>query len=744
MAPNFPNSRTMKHRKTELRNCGNGAPSLSPPSLSQSKDKSTLTTERQKNIITMLLWLLNAFIEELQAELRLVIYLIYLILKLFHIIFSFLVEGTEKILSSLKKTDTEEENRKTEEERRLQELKDMQDAEEETKKTEEERRLLEEKRTAQEVRRIQEEKVLALERKLEQVLMATANLRTNLERENAARVELEKALQQVQESSHAEISDLNNKLQAIDNAREADRATTESKLQQVQESSHAEISDLNNKLERKLAARVEAEGKLKEGQSRNEKLLSQLNEGQAAFVRNCSLSFNWQQMIEAGDATLLKTLETYNAIHRIPGSLIHHHFTMTVDGIEFKAGGMSVYSSTMLLCILIEMGMTALHMAAANGNEELARLLLLHPEIDVNVVDSEYGTTPLHVACKIDGNAKVVKVLLTVPRIDVNKANKLTYVTVFTQNGCSPLHVACSSGCVEIVRTLLLYRNSVDVNKADKDGWTPFYTACHYGHVEVVKVFLLGGPVDVNKPTCNITSRKLSWLFYLSWFRDQDDYTPLTIACKNGHVELVTLLLHDPRVNANMTTDDGRTPLHYACRGGHIEVVKMLLLDERVDVNKTNKDGCIPLHRACSKGNVEVIRMFLLDERVDVATADKDGRTPLHYACRGGHIEVVKMLLLDERVDVNKSDNGGHIEVAKMLLLDERVDVNKTDNDGWASLHIACENGYLEVVKMLLLDGRVDVNKADNQGRTPLDVAKTEDIKALLRAKGAIQGRKRG
>eukprot|EP00981_Chlorochromonas_danica_P015641 scaffold14235_cov139-Ochromonas_danica.AAC.1 len=72
----------------------------------------------------MLLGLLNAFIEELQAELRLVIYLVYLVLKLFHIIFSYLTDVTDKIQLSLEKPDAEEEKRKTEEARREQEERD--------------------------------------------------------------------------------------------------------------------------------------------------------------------------------------------------------------------------------------------------------------------------------------------------------------------------------------------------------------------------------------------------------------------------------------------------------------------------------------------------------------------------------------------------------------------------------------------------------------------------------------------
>eukprot|EP00981_Chlorochromonas_danica_P007491 scaffold1756_cov239-Ochromonas_danica.AAC.2 len=79
--------------------------------------------------------------------------------------------------------------------------------------------------------------------------------------EVARRIALERKLEECQ----AEIADLNDKLETIVNAREADRTTTKRVLAQIQETSEAEIADLKDILQRenpeKTKERVKEEGR---------------------------------------------------------------------------------------------------------------------------------------------------------------------------------------------------------------------------------------------------------------------------------------------------------------------------------------------------------------------------------------------------------------------------------------------------------------------------------------------------
>ena len=134
-----------------------------------------------------------------------------------------------------------------------------------------------------------------------------------------------------------------------------------------------------------------------------------------------------------------------------------------------------------------------------------------------------------------------------------------------------------------------------------------------------------------------------------------------------------------------------------ASRQGHTEVVKLLLADPRVDPATWDNFAII---YASEYGHTDVIKLLLADPRVDPAT---DNNLPFRRASKNGHTEIVKLLLADPRVDPVTDDNCairmassyGHAEVVKLLLADDRV--NPAADDNYAS-----ENGRTDVVKLLL------------------------------------------
>jgi hypothetical protein len=83
----------------------------------------------------------------------------------------------------------------------------------------------------------------------------------------------------------------------------------------------------------------------------------------------------------------------------------------------------------------------------------------------------------------------------------------------------------------------------------------------------------------------------------------------------------------------------------------------------------------------------------------------------------------------------------GYDELVKLLISLPAVDVNKDDLCGYTPLWGAVCNKHLNVVKLLVTSSSIDLNKADKGGRKPIEVSKCEEITAILRIKGAIDGK---
>jgi hypothetical protein len=102
---------------------------------------------------------------------------------------------------------------------------------------------------------------------------------------------------------------------------------------------------------------------------------------------------------------------------------------------------------------------------------------------------------------------------------------------------------------------------------------------------------------------------------------------PIQMACDRGDLELVNLLLKDPKVDPTVNTSDGKRYnsderqfcIRRAAKGGHIDVVKRLLKDKRVDPSYRNNWA---LAAALEKGDFEMCKLLLTDPRVREAIFD--------------------------------------------------------------------------------------------------------------------------
>ncbi|MBN3287633.1 CSKI2 protein, partial [Polyodon spathula] len=167
-------------------------------------------------------------------------------------------------------------------------------------------------------------------------------------------------------------------------------------------------------------------------------------------------------------------------------------------------------------------------------------------------------------------------------------------VDIKDSNGMRPLHYAAWQGKANSVHQLL--RAGASVNLASQDGQIPLHLAAQYGHYEVSEMLLQhqSNPCIVNK------ARK----------------TPLDLACEFGRLKVAQLLLSSNMCVAllegeskDSSDSSCNTPLHLASRNGHKDIIR-LLLKAGIDINRTTKSGTA-LHEAALYGKTEVVRLLL-------------------------------------------------------------------------------------------------------------------------------------
>jgi ankyrin repeat protein len=218
---------------------------------------------------------------------------------------------------------------------------------------------------------------------------------------------------------------------------------------------------------------------------------------------------------------------------------------------------------------------SALHIAAACGNAGAVAALVAAGA--PTLIASANGFTPLHDAAG-GGHVDAIRALLRAP--DSNTDAPLP-------DGSTPLWMACQRGQVGTVKVLL--DAGADANRADKAGITPIGVAAAGGHAAVMELLLDHG-ADARLAKAN-------------------GWAPLHRAAAGGHLAAVQLLLGRADVNAQIA--GGTTALSLACQNGHADVVDALLAVEGVQVDLAKVRACdrrlsethAPSHRRAHPGS---------------------------------------------------------------------------------------------------------------------------------------------
>ena len=283
-------------------------------------------------------------------------------------------------------------------------------------------------------------------------------------------------------------------------------------------------------------------------------------------------------------------------------------------------------------------------------------------------------------ACR-DGDAVEVGACLA----SLNHYHKSYHSGIYSSEDYSrPLTIAIQNGRLEVVRELLT--DFLDLGDTDRDLMTALHLACKTGNPLIVDLL-----VKDRRMTKEIINKV-----------NYDNDGSALLACKNPEVMKI-LLAHEEVDIAVFTKCYFNTALHIACTNGYLKCVDVLLKDSRMTIeilNQQNRKGKTALMIA-SENHSEIVKCLLGRNEVDLAVSDTDGNTALHITCAIGNVDTLTLLIQDGRMTsdiMNKENWFGptplieaakeHPEMIKCLLGSNEADLAVADKNSNSALQI--------------------------------------------------------
>ena len=324
----------------------------------------------------------------------------------------------------------------------------------------------------------------------------------------------------------------------------------------------------------------------------------------------------------------------------------------------------------------------------------------------IKLIDPETGNTILHNYCKCINTTpvEVYRYLIETKGCDVNAQDKskdtllhwavryfnpnkggeinvLTYlinqknvnVNIKGKSGNTLLHTACQriNDLPLDIFKVLIETHGFDVNAQNDFKMTSLRIALyhfdpHLGGITVLMYLLSRKDVNVN-------------------INSGYNNTLLHEACQRINklpLDVFKFLIGTRGCDMNVRNNNKNTPLHNALllfdqnKGGEINVLTYLLSQKGVNANIKGDNGYSLLHLASQKINkfpLEIFKLLIETHGADLDTQDGDKNTPIHSA-----------------LDYFNPNDGGDINVLVYLINQKNIDLNTKYKRDYTLLHTTC------------------------------------------------------
>lgn len=288
-----------------------------------------------------------------------------------------------------------------------------------------------------------------------------------------------------------------------------------------------------------------------------------------------------------------------------------------------------------------------IHFTILGNKVEVAKMLLAHPKIDVNIEIE--GSTPILFAIHNDDknikdqNIEIVRFLLAHPKINLER-------------NCY-LHEAIENNKLLIFKELL--KTKIDINAKDDVGNTPLHSASIVKDINVAIPFIEafkglknlkvnegnnnGVPPIFSAIVADEPIKRVEALIKLGAninVRGPKGNTLLFVVSEMGYVGLIEKVA-GLGVDVNAKNDEGKTAIFNAVLNRKIEAVRKLIKLGLTVEDKDNNDQT-PIFDAVKNQDVKTTRFLVEELNANIALKDKGGKSPLDFATTPEMINFLK------------------------------------------------------------------------------------------------------
>jgi ankyrin repeat protein len=410
---------------------------------------------------------------------------------------------------------------------------------------------------------------------------------------------------------------------------------------------------------------------------------------------------------------------------------------------------------------------TPLHVALSASNRQVASVLLESKKIRLNI--RFRGFTDFHIAVRM-GYLDIAEAILKNSGSDI--LNETINIANFQSQSANALHIAIIMGYQEIANWIIekaskkLLRAEVDQNftlleiamlgsesdmikmaqemakaeafkrqsagKAILNPKTALHMAVERNFIEVVNAI-------IKKADKHVLNAK-----------DNDGETPLSLAMKNGLLDIAIALINAKAIDLRIKLPEGLTYLQMALNLDLEDCFKLIIekLGSEV-VNEKDSSGFTIFLEAIEHNNLSIVKFMLENYDVDLTLRLAEGYTALHIAAEDNLIDMFDVLIkkADKNILIMQNESGntalhiaakfGNLEIVNSIIQQADIDIlNIRNADDFTALDLAIKNGHLDVVKSLIKIEGVNINAKSKKGVTALHLAfkhnKIQIIKFLI------------